>query len=46
MISLHQHYNVEGRSSCGIKLVIVIEIKTGMKVLYYVRVCTYKIRVP
>lgn len=33
MISFHQHDNVEGRSSCGIKLVNAIEIKTGMKVL-------------
>lgn len=46
MISLHQHYNAEGRPSCGIKLINVIEIQTGMKVLYYVRVCTYKMRVP
>lgn len=33
MISLYQHYNVEGRSSCGIKLVNAIEIKAGMKAL-------------
>lgn len=29
MISLHQHYNVEGESSHGVKLANTLEIKTN-----------------